>query len=112
MTEPTLPATTFLAVYSDGRRVPVEVRIGVPEPVGHGEWACAVTLTGLYERLAPMHGGDPLQALTLAVGLVRMLLTTFVDTGGRLLFESGEEVPLSAYFGPHEIDVSDPEQAG
>lgn len=108
MIEATTPSTVFLAVHRDGRRVPVEVRIGQPELVAPGEWACAATLAGLHEKLVPMRGGDPLQALLLAVGLVRMLLTGFVQEGGRLLFESGEDVPLSAYFGPYEVNAGEP----
>ncbi len=54
-----------------------------------------------------MIGGDAtIQALGLAWGLAWQLLTTLEATGDVLEYESGEPVPLSAYFDPSQREPS------
>jgi len=91
--------TTFIAVRPDGYQSEIAVKIGTPYQCGEapGEWACPVALSGLYDRLSDPHGGDAFQALCLAIRLALSLLSGFVADGGRLLFKTGEEVPLEAY---------------
>jgi hypothetical protein len=74
----------LIAVHRSGQRVEVTARVGRPYPVGRDEWACPVSLAGLRERLHDVHGASSLQALCLAVSLVRQLLTYFVQDGGQL----------------------------
>ncbi|MGH7718319.1 MAG: DUF6968 family protein [Gemmatimonadaceae bacterium] len=93
-----IAATRFVAVHPDGVRTIVRVAIAAPEPAGKGAWRCAVSLSGLYDELAPMEGCDAVQALGLAWQLAGRLLASFEAGGGRLEFQTGERVPLSAYF--------------
>ena len=88
----------FVLLRQDGSRSPVSVRIAAPRSAGPGEWSCRLALDGLYDQLLPVSGTDSLQALGLAWRLAGMLLARIQDRGGRLMFENGESVPLSAYF--------------
>jgi hypothetical protein len=82
-----------------GQRFQITVRIRTPYQVSgeHEEWACPVSLEPLYANLRDIHGGDSFQALCLAVRLVHQLLKGFVEDGGSLTYETGEEFPLDSY---------------
>ncbi|MGD0948829.1 MAG: hypothetical protein ABSA52_15565 [Candidatus Binatia bacterium] len=89
----------FWCIRPNGDRVLVTAEIGRLYDSGAGDWACPVTLRGLYDRLTDIHGVDSLQALCLAASLVRKLLTSFVDDGGRVLHPEDEsEVDFNATF--------------
>jgi hypothetical protein len=103
MTEEWVAAADFVAVHPDGTRTPLRVRLGKPRSAVANEWTCALALDGLYDDLPAVAGNDALQALGLAWRLAGQLLTSFESQGGRLEFDDGETVPLSAYF-----DVSAP----
>jgi len=92
--------TAFVLRRRDGSRTPIHVAISEPRQIGPDEWSCTLSLRGVYDDLAPMVGGDAIQALGLAWGLARKLLTTLEATGDVLEYEDGEVVPLSAYFDP------------
>lgn len=49
-----------------------------------------------------MVGNDAVQALGLAWGLARQLLSGLAARGEVLEYEDGETVPLSAYFDPSD----------
>ena len=84
----------------DGERREVVVEIGRPYQVPEGEWACPVNIRGLYDGLSDIHGEDALQALCLAASLVRSLLTSFVEGGGRIMFPNTDAAyDLNATFG-------------
>ena len=87
----TIAEETLVALRSSGERVRVTASLGSPYEVHPGEWACPVSLSGLYPQLPDVHGGSSLQALCLAASLLRQLLTNFVEGGGRLLHEDGAE---------------------
>ena len=91
-----------IGVQRGGERFPIVISIGVPYEeagsAGRVRWACPVAIEGLYSRLADMVGENSLQALCLAIYLVRLLLQGFIEDGGRLLLHSGEDFPLDAYF--------------
>lgn len=90
---------SLIAVRPSGERVPVAAGIGRPYAVGPEEWACPVTLAGLYQTLADVHAGSSLQALCLAASLIRNLLTFFVNDGGRLFYDDGQsEFDINATF--------------
>lgn len=102
MTDHWIAETTFVLRRRDGTRTPVHVAIGAPRQVGPAEWSCALSLHGVYDELAPMIGGDAVQALGLAWGLARTLLGNLETAGDVLEYETGGAVPLSAYFDlPH-----------
>ena len=94
--------TTFVLRRRDGTRTPVRMAISAPRQVGAAEWSCRLSLQGAYDDLSPMVGNDAVQALGLAWGLARRLLSS-LEAGGEILeYEDGESVPLSAYFDPSD----------
>jgi hypothetical protein len=77
----------------------VRVEIGRPFEADDGEWACTAAVHGLAPELAAMRGEDGLQALLLAVNLVRNVFEDARVSGGRLMYPgTSQEVPLDAYF--------------
>ena len=80
-------------------RVQIVVEIGAPYQVGTEEWACAVSVRGLFADPAHIHGSDSLQALSLANRYAFNLLSYFKEDGGVLEHETGEEFPLVDVFG-------------
>ena len=89
----------LVAVRSSGERVNVTAAVGQPYQVGPEEWACPVSLAGLYEKLVDIHGASSLQTLCLAASFLRKLLVYFLEDGGRLLYENGsDDFDLTACF--------------
>ena len=85
-------------VWPDGRTVPGVIVIARPS---HGDdgWSCLATLEGLpTPGLGPIAGEDALQALTLALTMVRRELDQFVAQGGRVRDTEGSAFPVAAYF--------------
>ncbi len=91
-------ATTFVARQADGTRTIVEVAIGMPTRMSDNQWSCEVSIAPLFGELAPVIGADALQALGLAWALVGRLLMGAAEEGNQLEYQSGGDVPLSAYF--------------
>lgn len=91
--------TTLDCVNSSGEHKQVVIEIGRPYQVSQGEWACPVAMRGLYNRLADIHGIDSLQALCQAASLVRMLLTGFIEDGGKIFYlNSDSEFEIDSTF--------------
>jgi hypothetical protein len=85
---------------ANGERVLVTLRIGKPYPASDVDWACSAEAEGLFDRLADMHGVDSFQALILAQGLLRNLLSAEIEKGSTLHWrESGERMSLEDLFG-------------
>lgn len=89
----------FVLVGPGDIRTPVQVQLAAPRSVGDEEWTCAVSVVGAFDDIAPVSGADSLQALGLAWRLAGMLLASLEAGGRHLEFETGEAVPLAAYFG-------------
>jgi hypothetical protein len=87
----TVAEERLVGLEPSGARVQVIAAIGLPYQVSPDEWACPVSLAGLHDRLHDIHGGGSLQALCLAVSLLRQLLTGFVEGSGRLFYADGKE---------------------
>lgn len=100
MTDHWIAETMFVLRRRDGTRTPVRMGISAPRLVGAAEWSCRLSLHGAYDDLSPVVGGDAVQALGLAWGLARQLLSGLEARGEILEYEDGEPVPLSAYFDP------------
>jgi hypothetical protein len=81
----------LIAVRPSGARLKVPAAVGQPYQVGPQEWACPVSLAGLYEKLVDVHGSSSLQALCLAASYLRRLLVYFLEDGGGLLYEDGSD---------------------
>lgn len=73
----------FVAIDKAGRERVVAIRVGKPYRLAK-RWACPVD-SGIHGRLPDLRGGDSLQALCLAISLVRALTENFVEKGGRIL---------------------------
>jgi hypothetical protein len=77
----------------------VRIEIGRPYQATSGEWACPVSIHGLHPDLPAVRGEDSLQALALALDLVRKLLHQAVERGSSFQYPgTAEEVPVEAYF--------------
>jgi uncharacterized protein DUF6968 len=99
--QPSTGLTELLCVRPSGERINVTVAIGHPYPTSGGEWACPVEMSGLHGRLVDIRGIDSLQALCLAVNIVRELLASFRADGGRILdSKTGEDFLFDTYFDP------------
>jgi hypothetical protein len=91
--------TELTCVRRTGERLNCLVEIAKPYQAETGEWACPLSLGELYPRLPDVNGEDSLQALCLALSLARLLLTYFVEDGGRILIAGTDsEFPVDAYF--------------
>ena len=98
--QPTTAMTEFMCVRPTGERVTVTVAVGHPYPTKAGDWACPIEIAGLHGRLKDIIGIDSLQALSLAIRVVRDLLTSFVAGGGRIVDpRTGEDLSLDDQFG-------------
>jgi hypothetical protein len=70
---------------SGGTKKRVAVRIGKPYCISAQEWASPVELRGHEPRYPDIRGADPLQALCLAISLIRSRLEDFMSKGGKVL---------------------------
>ena len=82
---------TYQLVWSkqDGSETRIVVRVGAPYPIDERTWACACELEGHGGRTLDIHGGSSMQALCLAINLVRSQLAHLIETGERLLYAEG-----------------------
>lgn len=72
------------------------------------DWACPLALIGLHGAPRDIRGVDSWQALTLAQEVLRVLLTLFVDSGGKLFWEKGgEEITVESLFLQSGIEFED-----
>ena len=97
-------AGEYLLRAADGSERPVRVRVGRPYLDGAGVWACPAELSGFEQRYPDMRGEDSLQALVLALSLLKALvlalsllwrrLQDFVEKGGTVLDREGNAFTL------------------
>jgi hypothetical protein len=90
----TVGSSEFLFLLADGSKRKVLVRVGKPYKDADGPWRCPCELAGFEPRYVDMAGADSMQALCLAVSVVRRRLEHFIEDGGRIFYESGEELSL------------------
>lgn len=93
----------------DGSVTEISLIVGAPYRLpGEPEtWACPCELTGLYSRFVDICGGSSLQALCLALSLLRKLLEAEIERGGRISFPGDEEgsEDLSEAGDNHSLDI-------
>ena len=96
---PAIIATSeHLCQTGSGKRFTLSIALRAPVRQEGGPWACAVILDGLTDRERNIYGEDSLQALGLALALVREELQSFAQSGGRFLDpESGEAWAIDEY---------------
>jgi len=79
-----IASADFLFVTPDGDRREVTLRVAKPYEVSSIEWACPSEIQGHEPRYSDAHGGSSLQALCLAIALVRSRVENFISKGGRV----------------------------
>lgn len=84
-------------VRADGQKTTVLLGIDSPTRQPGGEWACAVSMRGLYE-LKLVRGIDGFQAVVLARSLLRQLLAAELERGATLSCW-GESATIDEIFG-------------
>ena len=92
-----IASSCWNAIAKDGETFSLQLDIGLPyqvQGVEFEEWACPVSLTPLFGRLADIHGCDAVHALALAMGLARNLIQLFLQDDGRLLADDGTEMSI------------------
>ncbi len=77
----------------------VVIAVGPPIKQSTGEWTCEVEAAGLFERLPAARGVDALQAVVMALSLLRTLLAAEVERGAHLCWPGGESISLGELFG-------------
>lgn len=97
----------MLCVLSSGEKKRVSVKIGTPY-AEDGAVACPVSLS-LYDPLPDIRGEDSVQALSLALSLVRQLLGYVNEDGGQVLHLDGDPIDLDVWLGPRRNTWHRPE---
>ncbi|NOU35894.1 MAG: hypothetical protein HOO88_03885 [Kiritimatiellaceae bacterium] len=78
-------------ISRNGARTPFSIEIGIPVK-DDGCWCCPVNIPGLHDlTIRGVCGEDAVQSLCLAIGLVKKLLTTSIETGARIV-EVGSDI--------------------
>ena len=76
----------LLWVHKDGKEVIITARIGRPYRVDDDAWACPSELYGVENQYADMKGVGSMQALGLAMGLIKMRLGHLLEDGESLYY--------------------------
>lgn len=107
--EPIAEATVRLR-EPDGTTVPATIRVGKPYEEADGScWRCPVEVAGYRGRYADMAGVDSLQALCLALALLRTELSNLRARGGDVLSDdSDDDFDIDAAFGVSSLTSSTP----
>jgi hypothetical protein len=74
----------FIFQAVDGTRQRVTLRVGKPYLAAPGEWACPGELSGFEPRHPDMRGVSSMQALCLAISLLRSRVEGFLAKGGKV----------------------------
>ena len=92
--------TTFTFMKSNGEKTDVTIKIGAPYKNDDSKWSCSAQMEGLYPPLGHIMSGDSFHTLCLGISFIQKLCNSFINDGGRILFqETEEDVPLDeAYF--------------
>lgn len=108
-------ATQFVFQSADGVRRRVTLRVGKPYKRSSREWACPAEIRGFERRYPDMSGANSIQALCLAIAVVRSRVEDFINKGGRLFDVSGREewdpMGVSAMFGLGQSMITAPRRS-
>lgn len=86
----------LLWVRKDGSEVSVVAQIGMPYQVDEHSWACPVELWGVESQYPDMRGVSSMQALNLAISLLRTRLGHLLEDDEALYYPDDKEVKLDA----------------
>ena len=75
-----------LWLQKDGAETTIEARIGEPYQLDAQSWACPACLDGVDGRYPDIVGANSLQALALALGLVKSRLGHLLEAGEQLVY--------------------------
>jgi hypothetical protein len=82
----------LLWIRKDGSEVTVVAQIGMPYRVDECSWACPAELLGVESQYPDMHGVSSMQALNLAIRLIRTRLGHLLEDSEALYYPGdGEE---------------------
>ena len=86
-----------------GEKFLVLIKIGKPYEIKDGKGPdiarCPVSMKGLHENLRDVTGESTFQALTLAIGLVKRMLSYFIEDGGQIYMNDGKsKFEFKSYF--------------
>lgn len=84
----------LLLIRSDGSETRLTIRIGLPVKRGD-DWACPCEVAGLEAQYPDITGVNPIQAMSLALRLVRSRLSSVVEN---VLCLPNDRRPLSVRF--------------
>ena len=95
-------ATELLLIRADGTETPLTIRIGFPAKHG-ADWACSCEIAGLESQYPDIYGANSIQALCLALRLVRSRLCSVIGKGDVVCLpddrEPLTEALVNAWFG-------------
>jgi len=96
---PPVARLSLLGRHPQGVPFAITIEIGAPYQVtpSREECVCPLKLLPFLPNLHDVHGGDSLQALSMALCLVGDQLQDFKDKGGTLLYAEGDSFDLDAY---------------
>lgn len=82
--------------WPDGHVAQGAIKVARPQP-SEGYWTCTVTLSGFPSEFGPIAGEDSLQALAMALTMLRRELELFMERGGQLHDVEGGDWDMSVY---------------
>lgn len=83
----------WLCVHPNGSESTVTAKIGTPYPVDGTMWKCAAALEGLDGQYPDIAGEGSMQALGLALRLIRTRLGHAIGSGATLYFSADRSAP-------------------
>ena len=99
MNENVIARRKIKAIDPRGKTHDLEIVIGQPFEVSQDEWACPVSMEGIYKHRGPIFGVDSMQALLLAIKFLKDLLIDFSEKGGKLFWpESSDPITIDELF--------------
>jgi len=84
----------LLLIRSDGSETLLTIRIGFPLKRGQG-WVCPCEIDGLEPQYVDIHGEDSIQAICLALKVVRSRLSSVINAGNTICLPKDRGHPLS-----------------
>jgi hypothetical protein len=81
----------LVRIKPDHSRGPIHVSIGRPRPDGKGAWGCSIFVDGIDTQERTIYGDNSMQALCLALGMIRFYLKEELRSGNRLVYSSGDD---------------------
>lgn len=93
-----IASLSILWLRSDGAETLIEANIGEPYQIDEQTWACPASLVGVDGRYPDIVGGSSLQALSLALGLVKSRLGHMLEDKAKLVYpEDRTEWDISTF---------------